>query len=80
MFNMDPSFFHPGSRVRIKEFKYFYHKKWFLSSGCSSLIRILTFYPSRIWIHGQKGTGSRIRNTDNKTVTAIVMSHIHNHG
>jgi hypothetical protein len=49
---------HPGSRIRIKEFKYFNPKKtekWFLSSrkydpGCSSRIRIrmLTFYPSRI--------------------------------
>jgi hypothetical protein len=37
----DPIFFHPGSRIRIKEFKYFNPKKWFLSSrkydlGCSS--------------------------------------------
>jgi len=37
----DPIFFHPGSRIRIKEFKYFNQKKWFLSSrkydlGCSS--------------------------------------------
>ncbi len=35
--------FHPGSRIRIKEFKYFNPKKWFLSSrkydsGCSSRI------------------------------------------
>ena len=42
-----------GSRIRIKEFKYFNPKKWFLSSrkydpGCSSRIRMLTFYPSRI--------------------------------
>ncbi len=41
------------SRIRIKEFKYFNPKKWFLSSkkydpGCSSRIQILTFYPSRI--------------------------------
>jgi hypothetical protein len=33
----DPTFFHPGSelfpsRIRIKEFKYFNPKKWFLSS------------------------------------------------
>jgi hypothetical protein len=59
-------FFYPGSRIRIKEIKYFYLKKLFLSSrkydpGCSSRIRILTFYPSRI--PGQKGAGSRIRNT-----------------
>jgi hypothetical protein len=49
----DPNFFHPGSWIRIKEFKYCNPKKWFLSS-----------YPvldpeSR----GQKGTESRIRNT-----------------
>ncbi len=41
----DPTFFHPGSeffpsRIRIKEFRYFKPKKWFLSSrkydaGCS---------------------------------------------
>ncbi len=46
-----PIFFHPGSQICIKEFKYFNSKKWFLSSrkydsGCSS--RILFFYPSRI--------------------------------
>ncbi len=52
----DQIFFHPGSRIRIKEFKYlqyFNPKKWFLSSrkydlGCSSSIRILTFYTTRI--------------------------------
>ncbi len=55
----DPNFFririflHTGSRIRIKEFRYFNPKKWFLSSwkndlGCSSRIRILFFYPSRI--------------------------------
>jgi hypothetical protein len=38
---------HPGSRIRIKEFKYFNPKKWFLNSrkydpGCSSRIRMLT--------------------------------------
>jgi hypothetical protein len=61
MFIPDPTFFYPGSelspsRIRIKEFKYFNAqkiKKWFLSSGkydpgCSSRIRMLTFYPSRI--------------------------------
>ncbi len=57
MFIPDPTFFHPGSelspsRIRIKEFKYFNPKKWFLSSrkyipGCSSRIRMLTFYPFR---------------------------------
>jgi hypothetical protein len=60
------------SRIRIKEFKYLNPKKWFLSvssrkndPGCSSRIRILTFLSipdpgSRC----QKGTGSRIRNTE----------------
>jgi len=33
-------------------------------AGCSSRIRILTFYPSRIQGSEQKGTGSWIRNTD----------------
>jgi hypothetical protein len=56
------------SRIRIKEFKYFYPKKWFLSSrkyypGCSSRIRILTFYPSRI--QGSKMHRIRIRNAGN---------------
>jgi hypothetical protein len=61
MFIPDPIFFHPGSRIRLKECKYFNpgkisiltQEKWFLSSrkynlGCSSSIRILTFYTSRI--------------------------------
>ncbi len=39
----DPNCLHPGSRIRIKEFRYFNPKKWFLSSGkydpgCSSRI------------------------------------------
>ncbi len=64
----DPNFFHPGSRISIKEFKYFNPKKLFLSStkydpGCTSRNRILTFYPSRIPDPGFKkapdpGTGS----------------------
>ncbi len=62
-----------GSRIRIKEFKYF--NQLFQSSrgkddlGCSSRILILIFYPSRIqgskrpWIQGSKrhripGSGS----------------------
>jgi hypothetical protein len=75
----DPNFFHPGyeffpsririfpSRIRIQKFKYFYPRKWFLSSrkydpGCSSRIRILTFCPSLDpGSRGQKDTGSRIR-------------------
>jgi hypothetical protein len=59
----------PGSQIRIKEFKYFQTKKLFLSfqkydPGCSSRIRILIFYPSRIPDPGAKmapdpGSGSR---------------------
>ncbi len=55
----------PGSTS--KNFKYFNPKKWFLSSrkydpGCSSRIRIQTFFPSRIPYPGSRGqsTGSRI--------------------
>jgi hypothetical protein len=47
MFIQDPGykFFHPRSRIRFKEFKYFNPKKWFISSrqydpSCSSQIRI----------------------------------------
>ncbi len=52
----DPNFFQPGSRIHIKEFKYFNPNKLFQSSrkydpGCSPGSR------------GRKGTGSRIRNT-----------------
>jgi hypothetical protein len=55
----DPNFFHPGSRIRIKEFKYFNPKKLFLSSRkhdpcCSSRIRILIFNPFRIPDPGDK--------------------------
>ncbi len=68
----DPTFFLSRirifwSRIRIKEFEYFDPKKWFIISrkydpGCSSRIRILTFYPSRI--QGSKRHRIRIRNTD----------------
>ncbi len=74
----DPTFFHPGSRIRIvsipdpgstsKNICISIPKKWFLSSrkydpGCSSRIRIPTFYPSRIPDPGVKkapdpGSGS----------------------
>jgi hypothetical protein len=65
----DPNCLHPGSRILIKEFKYFNTKKgkkMVLSSkkynpGCSSRIRMLTF--SHPGSRGQKGTQSRIRNT-----------------
>ncbi len=62
---------YPGSDfspywIRIKEFKYFNPKKWFLNSrkydpGCSARIWILTFYPSRI--RGSKRPRIRICNT-----------------
>jgi hypothetical protein len=75
IFIPDPNFSHTGSRIRffpsrirIKEFKYFNPKKCFLSSGkydpgCSSRIRILIFFPSRIPDSGVKkapdpGSGS----------------------
>jgi hypothetical protein len=91
MFIPDPGsdFFHPGSRIRtvsipgsrilIKEFKYFNpkkSKKWFLNSkkydpGCSSRIPDpdADFLPSRIPDSGVKkapnpGSRIRIRNTD----------------
>ncbi len=72
----DPNCLHPGSRIRIKEFKYFNPKKtkkWFLTSkkydpGCSSRIPdpdadFLPIPDPGFW--GQKGTRSqiRIRNT-----------------
>ncbi len=60
----DLTFFLPGSEffpspIHIKEFKYFNPKNSFLSSrkyvlGCSSRIRILIFYPSRILDPGVK--------------------------
>ncbi len=68
----DPNCLHPGSRIRIKEFKYFNPKKpkkWFLSSrkydpGCSSRIPDpdADFLPiSDPGSKDHKGTGSRIR-------------------
>jgi hypothetical protein len=53
MFIPDPNFFQPGSKffpsqIRIKEFKYFSPKEWFLSSG--NMIRV---------VHPE--SGSRIR-------------------
>jgi hypothetical protein len=53
-------FFHPGSRVRIKEFKYFFTpKNWFPSlrnfdPGCLSWIRILIFVIPGSRIQGSK--------------------------
>jgi hypothetical protein len=68
----DTNCLHTGSRIRIKEFEYFGPKKWFLSSrkydpGCSSRIPdpdadFLTIPDPGT--RGQKGTGSRIRNTE----------------
>jgi hypothetical protein len=70
----DLNFFHPGSgsRISIKEFKYFNPRKWFLSSrkydpGC--LFRIPDLDPDFLSIldprsRGQKGTGSRIPDPD----------------
>jgi hypothetical protein len=73
----DPTFFHPGSRICIKELKYFNPKKWFLSyrkydPGCSIRIPDPDFLPipgSR----GQKGTGSRIRIRNTETFIAAYV-------
>jgi hypothetical protein len=87
----NPNCLHPGSWIHIKEFKYFNQKntkKWVLSSrkydpGCSSRIRMLTFYPSRIPDPGVKkapdpGSGSatlltwpRFTNFDKKSIRNI---------
>ena len=76
----DPNCLYPGSRIRIKEIKYFNPKKWFLSSrkydpGCSSRIRMLTFYPFRIPDPGVKkspdpGSGSATLGTRTKLGSA----------
>jgi hypothetical protein len=64
----DPTFSHPGSRIRTKEFKYFNPKNCHSTLG--NMIQIV--HPeSRSWFlpipdpgsRGLKGTGSRIRNT-----------------
>ncbi len=70
MFIPDPTFFHPGSRIRIKEFKYFNPKK--TKKMVSKLEKIWSglFIPDPDadflpipdpGSRGQKGTGSRIR-------------------
>jgi hypothetical protein len=56
--------FQCGSRIRIKVFKYFIPKKWLLSTQiydpvCSSRIRILFSYPSRVPDPGVKQNGTR---------------------
>jgi hypothetical protein len=86
----DPTFFHPGSRILIKEFKYFNpkkSKKWFLSSknyepGCSSRIPDpdADFLPSRIPDPGVKkapnpGSRIRIRNTAPHTTHRAIWYH-----
>jgi hypothetical protein len=58
----DPNCLHPGSRILVKEFKYFNpqkRKNWFFSSkkydpGCSSRIRMLTFSHPGSRIQGSK--------------------------
>jgi hypothetical protein len=47
MFIPDPNFFHPGSLIRIKEFKYFNPKYGFYALG--NMIRVVPT-GSRIWI------------------------------
>ncbi len=41
-------FFHPRSRIRIKEFHYFNPKNCFLALGVSNMVRVV--HPGRIWI------------------------------
>jgi hypothetical protein len=71
-------FSYPGSRIRLKEFKYFNPKKWFLSTqkydpGFSSQIQILIFYPSRILDPGvKKAPDPRIRNTASNLLAATL--------
>jgi len=74
----DPNFFHPGSeffptgsRIRIKEYKYFNPKKWFLNSrkydpGCSSRFRISDPEPDFLPIPdpGSRGQEKRHRIPD----------------
>ncbi len=69
----DPNIFYPGSRSASKNLSIFNTKNWFLCSrkydpGCSSWDRIPYPDPGFLPIpdpgsRGQKGTGSRIRNT-----------------
>ncbi len=74
----DPNCFHPGSRIRIKEFKYFIPKKWFLSSrnydpGCSS--RIPDFGPGS-WLITHPG--SRITGSKRQRIPDPDQQHCHN--
>ncbi len=60
----DPNFFHPESRIRVKEFKFINPKDWFLRSrkydpGCSSRIRIQGSKRHRIPV---RNTGRKLRN------------------
>jgi hypothetical protein len=84
----DPNCLHPGSRILIKELKYFNpqksKKKWFLRSkkydpGCSSRIPDpdADFLPSRIPDPGVKkapNPGSRIRNTGRRCMNVVGRS------
>ena len=86
MFIPDPTFFHPGSRIHITEFKYFNPKKktkkWFLSSGkydpgCSSRIPdpdadfLLIPDPGS---RGQKGIQSRILDPGSGSAALFFLS------
>ncbi len=81
----DPNFFHPGSQIPIKEFKYLNPKNWVLSSqkynlGFPPRIRNSNMDPDflPIWIlildphprsRGQKGTGSLIPDPGSRSAT-----------
>jgi hypothetical protein len=67
MLTPDPNIFYPGSRIRIKELKYFNPKKY--DPGCSFRIRILSFYRSRIPDPGVKR--HRIPDPESATLVPI---------
>jgi hypothetical protein len=89
----DPTFFHPGFRIRTvsipdpgsasQNLSFLTpknQKKWFLSSrkydpGCSSRIRMLTFYPSRI----QGSKRHQIPDPDPGTGSATLVVSIKNY-
>ncbi len=81
MFIQDPNFFHPRSdffpsRISIKEFKYLNPKDSFQALG--NMIWVV--HPaSGIFTHpgsrGQKGTGSRIRNTSSKISRELFLNY-----
>ncbi len=71
---LDPNFSHLESRIRIKEFKYFNPKKWFLSRIRIRFKEFKYFKPKKWFLSSRKydpGCSSRIRirNTGDYQVT-----------